>query len=55
MEKLYTCNDVATRYSVKIETVWSWIRTNKLRAIKTGKNYRVRESDLAKFEESNRV
>jgi len=32
--KLYTCNEVAERYSVKVITVWDWIRKGKLEAIK---------------------
>jgi len=53
MEKLLTCEQVAERYSVKIETVWEWIKTGKLIAIKVGgKVYRVRPDDLAAFEKS---
>lgn len=54
MEKLYTCKEVAERYMVKEITVWQWIRDGKLTAIKAG-NYRVRESDLIKFEESRKT
>lgn len=51
LEDLYTCDEVATRYSVKPSTVWSWIRNKKLPAIRTGNGYRIRESDLKAFEE----
>ena len=53
MEKLLTCEEVAMRYSVKIDTVWAWVREKKLAAIKTGKMYAFRPRDLEKFEEEN--
>lgn len=55
MEKLYSCEQVAERYKVKIETVWAWIREKKLSAVKIGKSYRVKESDLAEFEQNNKT
>ncbi len=50
MEKLFTCEDIATRYGVAISTVWKWIREKKLIAIRIEKNYRVTESELLRFE-----
>ena len=50
MDKLYSCEDVATRYGVKTLTIWDWIRKKKIPAIKIGKEYRVREADLIAFE-----
>lgn len=50
MEKLYSCGEVAQRYGVRVSTVWSWLRRNKLGAVKIGKLYRIRESDIVKFE-----
>lgn len=55
MEKLYTCEEVADRYSVKAITVWDWIRKKKLSAIRIGKSYRVKESDLLEFEKSRKT
>lgn len=55
MEKLYTCEEVAERYSVKAITVLEWIRQQKLPAINIGKGYRVKESDLLEFEKTNRT
>lgn len=55
MGKLYTCNEVAERYGVKVITVWDWIRTKKLIAFKIGKMYRVSEDDLMKFEAERRT
>lgn len=56
MEKLLTTEQVAERHSVKISTVWDWIRAGKLPAIKIGGGpegggrYRIRPEDLADFE-----
>ena len=55
MEKFLTCEDVATRYNVKINTVWRWVREKKLAAIKTGKKYAFRLQDLEKFEDENKT
>ena len=50
MNKIYSCEEIAERYGVKISTVWDWIRKKKLVAMKIGKFYKVREEDLKKFE-----
>ena len=55
MSKLYSCDDIAKRYSVQIMTVWDWIRKKKLSAIKIGKEYRVSEEDLKAFENERRT
>ena len=55
MEKLYSCEDVANRYGVKVETVCAWIRAKLLSAVKIGKSYRVKENDLAAFEKENQT
>ena len=39
MEHFYSCEQVAERYGVKVATVWEWIRSKKLPAIKIGKQY----------------
>lgn len=54
-DKFYSCKEIAERYHVTTETVWDWIRTKKLSAYKIGGLYRVKESDLITFEESNYV
>lgn len=41
MAKMYTCDEVAERYKVKVITVWEWIRQRKLNAINLGREYRV--------------
>ena len=55
MEKYLNCQQVANRYNVKLITVWDWIRKKKLPAIKIGKEYRIRVSDLERFEDSRRT
>lgn len=55
MGKYLNCQDVATRYGVKVITVWDWIRKKKLPAIKIGKEYRIKDSDLQWFEENRRT
>ncbi|MBS6474844.1 MAG: helix-turn-helix domain-containing protein [Clostridiales bacterium] len=50
MKPLYSCEYVANRYGVKKITVWDWIRSGKLKAMKIGKMYRVSEEHLAEFE-----
>lgn len=52
---MFTCEEVAERYSVKTITVWDWIRKKKLPAIKIGKEYRIREDDVIDFENARRT
>ena len=52
---MYTCDEVAERYKVKEIKVWDWIRQRKLNAIKLGREYRVSEDDLIKFEEERKT
>ena len=53
MGKIYSCEEIADRYGVKIQTVWDWIRKKKLPAMKIGRFYKVREEDLKKFEDKS--
>lgn len=55
MEKLFTCEEIAERYGVKITTVYEWVRRGELPAVKFGKLYRIRADDLKTFEEKNRT
>lgn len=55
MEKYYNCKQIADRYGVKNSTVWAWIREKKIPAVRIGKCYRVKESDLADLERANKV
>lgn len=49
---MYTCEEIAEMYGVKIFTVWDWIKRKKIKALKIGREYRIREEDLKEFEES---
>lgn len=55
LDKYFTCEQVAERYGVTVATVWDWIRSKKLAAIDIGKSYRIKESDLLEFEQSNKT
>lgn len=55
LSKMYNCGEIAERYSVKIITVWEWIRKKKLPAIRIGKEYRISEDDLKAFEDERRT
>ena len=55
MSRMFTCEEVAERYKVKVITVWEWIRQKKLPAINLGREYRISEDDLKVFEESRRT
>ena len=50
MEELYTCDQIAKRYGVKVATVWKWIRNKKLNAVRIGRLYRIRAADVKNFE-----
>ena len=53
MEKIYyTCAEVADMLRVKEDTVWNWIRTKKLKAVKIGgKIYRIHKDEIKKLME----
>lgn len=55
MEELLNCSQVAARYGVKLDTVRKWVRVKLLPAIKIGKEYRFRPSDLKDFEDKIRT
>ncbi len=55
MEKLYTCEEVARRYGMSVYTVWQWIKSGSLSAIKLGKSYRITEAMLSDFEKKRTV
>jgi excisionase family DNA binding protein len=48
-EKLLTPEDAAKVLLVKPETVREWLRSGKLKGVKVGRLWRVRESDLEAF------
>jgi excisionase family DNA binding protein len=47
--QVYTTYEVATLLKVSYRTVQEWIRTEKLPAVRYGRQYRVRADDLAQF------
>lgn len=52
-DRLLTCAEVARRYGVTVATVWRWIRTGKLQAVRVGNRiYRVEPEALVAFERS---
>ena len=55
MKTFYSCKEVAERYGVKVTTVWAWIKDGRLPAVKIGKFYKVKASDLRAFEEKKGV
>ena len=55
MEKFYSCEEIAERYSVNVVTVWRWIRKHDLPAVKIGNTYRITAEDLAAFEAKHRT
>ena len=52
MKRYYTCEQVAELYGVKIATVWEWIRRKKLQAYRIGKQYRIDQEQLDRFEQT---
>lgn len=53
-EKYYTTKEIAQRYGVTATSVRVWIRNGELPAIQIGNSYRVKQSDLALFEQKRR-
>ena len=55
MSRLLTVAEVATALQVSRMTVYRLIRRGQLKAIRVGRNYRVREDDLNQYLESSSV
>jgi excisionase family DNA binding protein len=53
-EEYYSIEEVAKMLKVAYLTVYRWIQSKKLRAIKAGKQYRISKSDLDKFVNGNK-
>lgn len=51
----FTPEEIAQKLKVKVSTVWRWIRTEKMPAVKIGKSYRISEDQLDKFLKSLEV
>lgn len=48
-DQYYSIDEVATTLKVAYLTVYRWIQGGKLKAIKAGKQYRIKKEDLDKF------
>jgi len=48
-EKLMNQHDVAERLGISPKTVGDWLRAGKLKGLKVGRFWRVREEDLQEF------
>jgi excisionase family DNA binding protein len=48
-EKLYTPEGAAEALLVSPKTIRDWLRTGRLKGVKVGRLWRVRESDLEEF------
>lgn len=48
-DQFYSIDEVAKMLKVAYLTVYRWIRARRLVAIKAGKQYRVRKTDLDSF------
>lgn len=46
MQKLFTCGEAAELLSVKIKTIYDWIKSGKLSAYKIGRTYRISEEQI---------
>lgn len=52
-EQYYTIKEVAGMLKVAYLTVYRWVKDEKVKSVKAGKQYRIRQSDLDKFLETN--
>ncbi len=48
-EQYYSIEEVAKILKVAYLTVYRWVRADKLKALKAGKQYRIKNEDLDKF------
>ena len=49
VERLLTPEEVAKKLAVSVKSVRNWLRQGKLKGIKVGRLWRIRESDLEEF------
>lgn len=48
-ERLYSAEDVARRLGLHVRTVRGYVRDGRLKAVRIGKQYRIRHEDLEAF------
>lgn len=53
MEKLYTAKQVADLLQINVHTVLRFIREGKIKAIKVGREYRIKQSMLDLYTQEN--
>lgn len=53
--KLFTAKEVAKVLKLNILTIYEYMRSGQILAIKFGKNYRVLDSDLKDFIKNHRI
>lgn len=53
--RLLTPKEVARQLQLNLLTIYKYIRTKKISAIKFGRSYRIAEEDLDKFLKSNKT
>jgi excisionase family DNA binding protein len=51
-DRLFTAREVAERLGLSTWTVMEWLKAGRLKGVKIGKAWRVKESDLEAFLES---
>lgn len=49
IEKLYTPQEVAKELQINPQTLLRFIREKKIKAVKVGRAYRIKESDLEQY------
>lgn len=49
VDRLLTPDDAADRLAVSPKSIREWLRTGKLRGVKAGRLWRIRETDLEAF------
>jgi len=47
--KLYTCAEVANIFGVTTQTIYDWIKAERIRATKLGKEYRISAAAVAEL------
>ncbi len=50
----YTCEEISKMFRVTPRTVYNWIYSGRLPAIKIGRDYRITDDDIKQFETSGR-
>ncbi len=48
-ERLLTPEEIAGRLNVSLVTVGRWLREGKLKGVKAGRQWRIKENDLQEF------